>query len=90
LDSGLELDEFWSDRPALTPALSCKRARARVSFSHLREKVAGDSRPDEGLRRDSDAYLEIQVLPGFAAPVANRFQSTIASKNRSAHLRRRD
>jgi hypothetical protein len=49
----LELDEYWSDELALTPALSRERERGRSGadepFSRLREKVAGDSRPDEGL-----------------------------------------
>ena len=62
----LEQDEFWSDRVPLTPTLSriarrktgvlpnaLLRERGRNPFSRLREKVAGDSRPDEGLRRDS-------------------------------------
>jgi uncharacterized membrane protein len=52
----LELDDFSSIRLTLTPALSQRergRDGAETSFS-FREKVAGASRPDEGLRRDSD------------------------------------
>jgi uncharacterized membrane protein len=52
---------FVSSIPsALTPALSQReRARdAKTSFSPG-EKVAGASRPDEGLRRDSDNYHRV-------------------------------
>jgi uncharacterized membrane protein len=52
----LEHNDFPSARPALTPTLSPRergRSGANTSFS-LREKVAGASRPDEGLRRTGE------------------------------------
>jgi hypothetical protein len=62
----------------LTPALSRKRESGREPFSRLREKVAGDSRPDEGspvapridtldwpaLERELDAF-GAAVAPGL-------------------------
>jgi uncharacterized membrane protein len=54
----LEHNGFWSARSSLTPALSLRergRNGAEPSFSPG-EKVAGASRSDEGLRRDSDNY----------------------------------
>jgi len=47
------LINLWSDKVALTPTLSRNprvkpgEERGRNPFSRLREKVAGDSRPDE-------------------------------------------
>ncbi len=51
--------------PAPTPTFSRKRERARGPFSRLREKVAGDSRPDEGAR--AAQRIDAQNWPALEA-----------------------
>jgi uncharacterized membrane protein len=75
----LEHNDFPSARPALTPTLSPRergRSGASTSFS-LREKVAGASRPDEGLRRTGECArlpLAFALLAIFSTPTRADFR----------------
>ena len=56
-----------------------KRERGRNPFSRLREKVAGDSRPDEGPRRDS-----FKNHPALALPSTTRATLTWGNRQPTA------